>query len=412
MCALNVANWSDKSLVELADLLKTGDFSSVASFIAENFLCIGSRIMTDPTGTTLRAIVNTIDDKAVDLSPGIFQHGGFISELDSLQTINILNTSYGSWGTGKAANATLNRWSIVCVKNNEQAHTPDARWFVDDSVVPNTYSQQLTNTLINKAYYDILVVHGTDEAIPSVPDTPTDYWTIAEVYVPANATSVLQTNIYDTADPRGSQAVVPNWLLTTRVLRLEFWSTLFGVDHDLTSGYHKQGDWHIGSTQVLVTGTELNRILSGAGAAVTASSLTKLTDGTTLSVGELHSHGAISDRVNNIYSEPTFICTGSWEDISAMSITVSISQISSFLMLYEGRNGTWWSAWIRFIVDGSVANPIEGYGQFWLELGSCLHFHGVALNLAVGSHTFKVQTLRGHVYGSKLSHNQFTVITF
>jgi hypothetical protein len=51
----------------------------------------------------------------------------------------------------------------------------------------------------------------------------------------------------------------------------------FAVDHDPVTGYHRTG-FHIGSVAV--------------GASVTAPALTKLSDGSVLSPGELHSHGA------------------------------------------------------------------------------------------------------------------------
>lgn len=372
--ALNVANWTDKQLDELADLLQASDYSAVAGFISENFLCsdlgltVGGRIMTDPVPSELRVTVNGTYPKSVDLSPGIFQVGGVISQIDSAQTINLLDSGNYCWGgsgeVGKAA--TADRWDVICVKNKPSYGGSAYRWFVDDSVSPNVYTKQLTNTLINKADYEIKVVHGADGG--GVPATP-GYWTIAEIFIDSTSpTAILAGNIYDTAvvasvsgsanaavtttatkliDTRqslmtnayvgavitcngktmtitsndtnsftgsswsgggtpgdgytwatsaigGSHASPPNWSETTRVLRLEFWSSLFGVDHYLTgsnAGHHKLGGWHIGSTQILVTGDELNRALSGAGLTVTASNLTTLTNGSNLPPGVLHSHG-------------------------------------------------------------------------------------------------------------------------
>ena len=292
---INVANWNDKQLDELQDLLRTADHSVIAPFMAENFLCSGSRILTDSDQSQLRVTVNGSDQKAVDLSPGVFVHGGKVSHVDTTQTINILATSTGSWGTGKAAHATLNRWSIVCVKHNEMAHTPELRWFVDDSVEPNTYSQKQANTLINKSYYDIVVVHGIDAESPEIPNAPSGYWTIAEIYVPAGSTSISQSNVYDTV--RASQKIPPNWTSDTRVLRLEFCSKMFGVDHSMTDGHHKYKGWYIGSDVVNSSANELNR-LYGVGSSVTATNLTKLTDGTVLESGELHGHN-IKQFVNS-----------------------------------------------------------------------------------------------------------------
>jgi hypothetical protein len=288
--SLLVANWSDKQLDELADLLATGDYSPVAYFISRNFLAQGSRILyggsrTDHAIDDVELTVAVGSDVGtVELAAGIFQFGSKISQVDSAQTINILNTATGTWGTGKAASGTDNRYSIICVKNEEQSINPLPRWFVDDAVDPNTYSQIDTNTQINKAYYDIQVVHGTDATNPSVPAAPSGYWTIAEIYVPANCTDLSTATIYDTTDT--SQAGTPNWDTHTRVLRLEFYNdlvtsvnSLFGVDHDNSTGYHKSGIHLAGSV---------------CGPSVTGNNLTSLTNGAVIgpgtTPGNLHSH--------------------------------------------------------------------------------------------------------------------------
>jgi len=259
--ALNVANWSDKQLDELADLLRTADYSAVAAFIAQNFLCAGSRILTDPTNTTLRVTVNTFDSKAVNLSSGTFTHLMKASQIDADQIINILDTSYGQWGTGKVATGG-NRWSIICVKNNEQAHTAEPRWFVDDTVDPNTYSQKDANTLINKAYYDIYVVHGADSGgVPTIPATPSGYFTICEIYVPVGATSILQSNIYDTADPRGSQKSPPNWNTSTRIRRMEYYG---GFESGTRVPFH-QPSAPLGWQQDVSLNDRALRVVSGSG---------------------------------------------------------------------------------------------------------------------------------------------------
>src|SRR4030066_447474 len=138
--ALNVCNWNDKQLDELTDMLMSADYSAVANFIAINFLATGPMSMTDDTDTTLVATVG-VDTKTIVLSAGAFVHGSKVSQLDSNQTCNILDTATGTWGTGLVADGAQARWDIISVKNNEQAHTAADRWFVNDSVVPNTYAK-------------------------------------------------------------------------------------------------------------------------------------------------------------------------------------------------------------------------------------------------------------------------------
>lgn len=302
----NVANWTDKQLDELVDMLRSADCSVVASWLAQNYLCSGSRIMTDPSDTTLRFTVG-VDTKTVELSAGVFQHAGYIGQVDSAEIINILDTTSGAWGTGLVSDPGNPRWSIVAIKQNEQLHTVQKRWFVNDTVVPNTYYQADVNTLINKAYYDIVVIHGSPAAIPVIPEPPAGFWTIAEIKVPAGSTSINPTDIYDTATPAGSQKTPPNWLPESRVLRLEFLEqvistmTNFNVDHDPATGYHRLGGWHLGGA--LVGGT------------VTAGALNKLTDGSTLGVGELHGHGTSGAILARAYAGATFAIGPAWKKL-------------------------------------------------------------------------------------------------
>jgi hypothetical protein len=415
--ALNVCNWNDKQLDELVDMLKSADYSAVATFIANNFLCSGSRILTDDTSSNLIATVGT-NTKTIVLSAGVFVYASKCSQLDTNQTINILDTSVGSWGTGQAVDV-LPRYSIVCIKNNEQVHTAASRWFVDDSVVPNTYYTQNANTLINKAYYDIVVVHGTPAGSPVVPVAPTGYWAIVEIYIPSTATDLSSVGVIITDTTGTSNSTVgpeaggKNWVATTRVLRMEFWSTKFNVDHDPATGFHREGLWHIGSTIVTTNATEINQALDGIGGTVTAANLTKLTNSSTLSPGELHNHTTLSSRVNNVYSAAAFVCPASWADITSMQLSITTTDVSSFVMLYEGQNVSSWGGTVRFLVDGVAVDPVDGYQSMQQYAnGMGINFHGVSLNLAAGTHIFKVQAMRSHAFGSQLSKNQFTVMVF
>lgn len=405
--ALNVCNWNDKQLDELVDMLKSADYSAVATFIANNFLCSGSRILTDDTSTTLRATVGT-NTKTIVLSAGVFVYASKCSQLDTNQTINILDTSVGSWGTGQAVDA-LPRYSIVCIKNNEQVHTAASRWFVDDSVVPNTYYTQNANTLINKAYYDIVVVHGTPAGSPVVPAAPTGYWAIVEIYIPNTAidlssAGVIITDTTGTSNSTvGPEAGGKNWISTTRVLRMEFWSTKFNVDHDPATGYHREGLWHIGPTVVTANAVEINQALDGIGATVTAPNLTKLTDGSTLVVGELHTHGLISNTLQSVFDASYFSCPATFTDVPGMEITVVTTNTASFLLFYQGSNYTGYDIIVRFTVNG--ASPSEESLLYW----HTQFVHYSVLSLVAGTYIFRVQ-VRRNVYGNSVFNSRFSVL--
>jgi hypothetical protein len=285
--ALNIANWSDRQLDELTDLLRSADFSAVAAFIATNFMATGDKIMTDDVNSTIKFSVG-VDPKTIVVSPGVFMTGGFVSQIDTSQVINILNTSSGTWGTGLIADAVNDRWDIVCIKHADQLNTPEPRWFVNDSVSPNSYSQITVNTLINKAYYDIVVVHGTPNPVPVVPAAPAGYWTVCEIRVTAGSTTINPANVYDTTTG-ASNRTPPNWSSTSRVLRLEFFGNTFAIDHDPATGFHRSGLWHIGPTIVTSSAAELNK-LTGTGVTVTAANLTSLTNGSNIG-NTLHQHG-------------------------------------------------------------------------------------------------------------------------
>lgn len=306
--ALNVANWSDKQLDELTDLLRSADFSPVAAFITENFLCgVGSYIMDDDLQTPIRVSVGT-PGTCASLSPGVFQHASKVGQVDTAQLINILDpTGPGAWGPGLAAYPGNFRWTIISIKWDQQYHTQSDRWFVDDTVNPNLYSKQQTLTLINKAYYDIIVTHGS--AGGSIPSTPSGYFTIAEIYIPAGCTDLSTATIYDTTDVPPSYTSA-NWDENTRIQKLRFSSNKFDVDHNPATGYHRDGSvgtgWHIGGTEVKVSGGELNQALDGIGPTVTAPVLTALTNGSNVGTA-FHYHGITNGTIYTVPGSPVLL---------------------------------------------------------------------------------------------------------
>jgi hypothetical protein len=195
---------------------------------------------------------------------------------------------------------------------------------------------------------------------------------------------------------------------------LEFWSTLFGVDHDLSTGYHRSGGWHIGSTLIAVTGAELNRALAGAGVTVTAANLTTLTNGSVLPAGVLHSHespvppGSPGD-VFNIYDEESgWGPAGSgWINMPGFEIPITTEGVASFLLLYTHRNASIYDVYIRFTLDNVPSNNPSGY---YNQEEYTFNMHGVFINVVAGSHTFRVQTYQPGGYSYYLRKRQFTVV--
>lgn len=288
--ALNVANWSDKQLDELADLIKTADHSDVAAFVVKNFLAMEpnpslyangaptyvplntstGRIIADNSANDsqpLRVKATTPASSMVTINPGVYVYGGKVGQIDAAATVNILDPAgAGQYGRGQIADAQP-RYSIVEIRVSDYPHTPQLRWFVDDTTDPNTYGQRSTNTLINKAYPDIIVKHGTAGVTPSVPTTDAGYWCIAEIYITGSATTVTGANIRDTVTTASARNPA-NWtdpssppVQQTRVSRFEFWSSLFGVDHHTSGSYagrHRKGVWAIDGTAVRLDAVQMN----------------------------------------------------------------------------------------------------------------------------------------------------------
>jgi len=330
---LNVANWTDKQLDELTDLLRTADHSNIAAFIVSNFLAGATaeygRIMSDRPATVLTVIPDTTvpDTRMVDLRPGLFLHRSThysgvdktkVGQVDTAQTCAILGGT-ANWGTGQPSSAHPgeNRWSIICIKQAEQLHTSENRWFVDDTVEPNTYSEAATYIYNNKSYYDIQVIHGTPDwpGSEAVPDAPTGYWTIAEIHVLDGATAIAPSDIYDTTDT--SQHLVPNWDASTRIYRMEYYQEFPGGGVTKMIFYQAAAppNW----TQDATLNDRALRIVSGAGGGVGGSvdfsNPPTVTGNHQLIIAEMPSHHhtltELGGSPGNIDAGPYFFTYGS-----------------------------------------------------------------------------------------------------
>ena len=412
--ALDVANWTDKQLVELLDLNKSADHSNVANFIGENWLCLSplnqGRIMDDSTQTTLRV---TGAAKTVSLSAGVLQFAQKVVQVDAAETISIFTGGSGTWplsGTGLEASpvAGNTRWVSICIKQTDLPKEAGSRWFVDDTVSPNTYATASVNTLLNKAYFDIVIAYSALNAL-NAPNAPAGYWAIAEIQY--NGTTGLLT-IIDTTGT--SSAAVPNWTSTTRVQRLEFWSTLFGTDHHLTgvnAGHHKEGLWQIGATPISTTGAEINQALDGIDSHVTAANLNTLTHGPTSNAETLHCHGSVGTFGSS--SVDSYALINGFSD-TGLEVTISLSSPRSVLLMCSAQpSDTVGYAHLMKFTGGGIEREwrfgglaVGGGAGNW---STCITVQEV-VSLAAGLHTIKVQATRYALYHITWSWANLTVI--
>jgi hypothetical protein len=419
--ALNVANWTDKQLAELLDLKASADHSNVANFIGENWLCLSpanqGRIMDDSTQSTIRVTQNVGNALTVDISTGVLQFNGKVIQIDSTQTVSTFTGGAGTWpaaGVGLEAvpGAGSTRWATICIKQADLANTSANRWFVDDTTSPNTYASTAVNTLVNKAYYEIVIKYSLVDA-PAPPNADAGYWAIAEVR--CDGTTGLLTIIRDTTGT--SYAVIPNWGIATRVQRLEFWSTLFGTDHYLTganAGHHKQGSWQIDGTAVTSTGAEINQALTGIEAHVTAANLNILTHGSGSDASSLHGHGSTGTFGSSLVLSCTltniFVNTG-------LEVTITLSSPRSVLLMasFQPSSTGGWAHSAIFTDNGAVLHARE-----W-SLGGVAPGGGPAnwgptntiqevASLTAGSHTIRVQAKDYGVYHVVFEFATLTVL--
>lgn len=156
--------------------------------------------------TTASCVILTGLSPAATAAPGgtlvvsagqAWQDGQSIAVVSS-QTLNILSgtadAASGVWGTGLQADASNPRIDVVAMQYTATASAPATRTFVDPST--NAQYTQSVNTLTVDGY-TFEVVHGVAAATPVAPAVAAGWVVLAEVYVPAASTTVVNSNITD-----------------------------------------------------------------------------------------------------------------------------------------------------------------------------------------------------------------------
>ena len=119
------------------------------------------------------------------------QQGQLINVPGTIQ-INILGSSC-TYGSGQAAGSSP-RIDVVCIQYTSVQTNDAVREFIN----PTTQAQT-SNTIstIQVDSFAIQVVHGTPSSTPTAPAIPSGWWGLAQVYVPANASTISSSNITD-----------------------------------------------------------------------------------------------------------------------------------------------------------------------------------------------------------------------
>lgn len=136
---------------------------------------------------------------SVQIDPGVFlKAGGTFYENLTEAIANIIsgtpNPGANIWGTGQAADAAFPRKDIICVSYQQVPSQPQTISFINPATTPPSLYTQTVNTVLQGAPI-FTVVHGTPSATPSEPAIPSGYLKLATVLVPANATTVTNSDI-------------------------------------------------------------------------------------------------------------------------------------------------------------------------------------------------------------------------
>lgn len=170
------------------------ELTASESLVTESMHELVARLMYDGTYHLSGVDVAASDTPSSTVTVGVGRllKDGAIIDIPSAQTVNILGTVAGAWGTGSAANPTLPRYSIVCISYGTQETDAVTKVFYDP-LSSSEYTKYVNTRIAD--YYDITVVHGLPAVSPAVPVAPDGYIKIAEILVGAGATTITSDKI-------------------------------------------------------------------------------------------------------------------------------------------------------------------------------------------------------------------------
>ncbi len=183
----------NKQLADIDEMLALGQYQMENIYeIIELLLFSGFTVVS-----AFVILERNIVDGGVRLGISLGTQNGKIIQVNSEQAINIIS-DIGGWGTAQAAHDTHPRYSIVCIKYDTIDKEIKDKWFIDATATPPVEYQQAVNT-VTENYYEIVVIHGTAAASPTIPDIPAGYEKLAEILVPNSATIITNSDITNTS---------------------------------------------------------------------------------------------------------------------------------------------------------------------------------------------------------------------
>ncbi len=196
--------------------LTSGDLQTAVTLLNNSFTSLITRTLYANAFTILNGLApsaSSTPDGGVQIASGLAYQNGQTVLVATQQGVNILPGSYPN-GTGLAADATYNRIDVVYILYAQGQSNLQTRSFAPPNETP--YTQSVYTEFVDG--WTLSVVHGVASATPAVPSAPSGSVVLAQVLVPAAATTITSSDITDeTATFRndgGRLALATNGLLT------------------------------------------------------------------------------------------------------------------------------------------------------------------------------------------------------
>ncbi|GMB00229.1 glycine rich domain-containing protein [Pelosinus sp. IPA-1] len=178
---MDKVNFNPFSEILVEDFLRQSGYIGDAfeMFIAD-FLCQSTAVLG------LDVTAQSVADMTVYVKPGRIYQSGLQGQL----TVNLDPAL-----TITAAHPQYDRIDRICAQYKELQDTPEAR-----NVMIDTVSRQVTQKSVMTriaSIIDFMVVSGVAAPAPAAPSVPDGWVSLAQVKVRSQATSILQTDIFD-----------------------------------------------------------------------------------------------------------------------------------------------------------------------------------------------------------------------